>query len=258
MQLDAGARAAGVRLIAHEALGSTNAEALALARRGEAGPLWITAQIQTAGRGRRGRRWVSQRGNLHATLLLTDPAPRRHWPELSLVAALALYDAVFELAPDLKSRLAIKWPNDLVLAGKKFAGILLEGESKPAAMAIGIGVNCASHPEQTDYPATGLRVEGAEVSPEALFGVLSAKTCARLAQWNGGRRFAAVRADWLARAAALGDEIRVRLTDRDVTGRFEGLDREGGLVLRRSGGAIETIAAGDVMMELDAVLEGES
>ena len=85
---------------------------------GERGPLWITAQRQTAGRGRRGRAWVSEPGNLYASLLLTDPAPPEHWPELSFVAALAVHDAVAEVAPALEPRLAIKWPNDLLLAGQ--------------------------------------------------------------------------------------------------------------------------------------------
>src|SRR5437667_6278008 len=128
MQLDPRASAAGVRLVAHELLPSTNTEALALARAGERGPLWITAERQSAGRGRRGRTWISEAGNLHATLLLTDPAPPEHWPELAFVAALAIHDAVVELAPELKPQLAIKWPNDLLLDGAKFSGILIEGE----------------------------------------------------------------------------------------------------------------------------------
>src|SRR5882672_7909582 len=128
MQLDPMASAAGVRLISHEVLISTNTEALALARAGERGPLWVTAARQSAGRGRRGRTWVSEAGNLFASLLLADPAPPEHWPELSLVAALAIHDAVAEIAPPLRAQLAIKWPNDVLLARKKFAGILVEGE----------------------------------------------------------------------------------------------------------------------------------
>jgi BirA family biotin operon repressor/biotin-[acetyl-CoA-carboxylase] ligase len=148
MKLDARASAAGVRLVAHEVLGSTNAEALSLARQGERGPLWVVADRQTAGRGRRGRTWISQPGNLYASLLLTASAPPEHWPELSFVAALAAHDAVVEVAPDLKPRLAIKWPNDLVLAGAKFAGILIEGEN--GGVAIGIGINCPGHPAGRD------------------------------------------------------------------------------------------------------------
>src|SRR4051794_41853151 len=94
MQLDPTASAAGARLITHDTIGSTNAEALRLARDGERGPLWIVAKTQTAGRGRRGRAWVSEPGNLYASLLLTDPAPPERGPELSFVAALALHDAI--------------------------------------------------------------------------------------------------------------------------------------------------------------------
>src|SRR5215471_16698948 len=121
MRLDPSAVAAGVRLVAHEVLGSTNSEALRLAQRGERGPLWVVAARQTAGRGRRGRNWVSEPGNLYASLLLTDPAPAERWPQLSFVTAVALHDAVVAVAPALEPRLAIKWPNDLLLDGAKVA-----------------------------------------------------------------------------------------------------------------------------------------
>jgi BirA family transcriptional regulator, biotin operon repressor / biotin---[acetyl-CoA-carboxylase] ligase len=244
MQLDPRASAAGVRLIAHEAVGSTNAEALTLARHGEHGPLWITAARQNAGRGRRGRTWVSEPGNLYASLLLTDPASPENWPELSFVAALAIHDALVEISPALKGKLTIKWPNDLLLSGAKVAGILLEAEGE--AVAVGIGVNCASHPSETDFPATDLAAAGVAVGPEQLFAALSAKLLGRLAQWNAGAGFSTIRADWLARAAGLGEAIRVRLAEREITGRFEALSDTGGLVLRLADGNAETITAGDV------------
>jgi BirA family biotin operon repressor/biotin-[acetyl-CoA-carboxylase] ligase len=225
---------------------STNAEARRRAEVGQTGPVWITASRQTAGRGRRGRTWISPPGNLYASLLLTEAAPVEHWPELSFVAALALHDTVVEVAPDLKTRLAIKWPNDLVLAGAKFAGILIEGEN--GAVAVGIGINCADHPAGMDYPATDLAAAGAPVSPAALFGALSVKMIGRIAQWNSGEGFSTIRTDWLARAAGLGEEVRVRLADRDLTGRFEAIDPAGSLVLRLPTGKTTTIAAGDVFM----------
>ena len=142
MDLAPGAAAAGVGLISCDTVGSTNAEALAYARSGERGPLWITARAQSAGRGRRGRAWFSEPGNLYATLLLTDPAPPGRAAELSFVAALAVYDAIARLAPALTPRLALKWPNDVLCEGRKLAGILIEAEgTAPLVMAIGIGVN---------------------------------------------------------------------------------------------------------------------
>jgi BirA family transcriptional regulator, biotin operon repressor / biotin---[acetyl-CoA-carboxylase] ligase len=247
MQLDPRASAAGARLIAHEVLVSTNAEALSLAGRGERGPLWVTAGRQSGGRGRRGRAWVSEPGNLFASLLLTDPAPAKHWPELAFVAALAIHDAVAEAAPAVRSQLFIKWPNDLLLAGKKFSGILIEGEGGQGAVVVGIGINCVSHPDDTDYPATDLAAAGTAVSAEALFTGLSAKMLGRLAQWNAGDHFSTIRADWLARAAGRGDLIRVRLADQELVGRFEDVDEGGLLVLSLPDGARKSIAAGDVV-----------
>lgn len=247
MQLDPRASAAGVRLIAHEVLVSTNGEALALAGRGERGPLWVTASRQTGGRGRRGRIWVSEPGNLYASLLLTDAAPPEHWPELAFVAALAIHDAVTDVAPALRPQLFIKWPNDLLIAQKKFSGILIEGEGGAGAVVVGIGVNCVSHPTDTDYPATNLAAAGAEVSAEALFTALSAKMLGRLAQWNAGEHFSTIRADWLARAAGRGEQIRVRLAEEELTGRFDDVDETGRLVLSLADGSRKSIAAGDVV-----------
>src|SRR6266700_3518008 len=126
IELDPRSSAAGVRLLAYAEIDSTNAEALRLMRQGEHGPLWITAERQSAGRGRRGRSWTSASGNLYTSLLLTDPGPAESWPQLSFVAALAAHDAVAEIAPDIRPKLELKWPNDLLLSGAKFAGILIE------------------------------------------------------------------------------------------------------------------------------------
>src|SRR5690348_16468046 len=209
---------AGVRTLRFDTLGSTNAEALTRARAGERGPLWIAAAAQTAGRGRRGTSWASAPGNLTATLLLTEPSPPATAPQLSFVAALALHDAVAAHAPQLGPALKLKWPNDLLLGGAKLAGILIEGESDPAfAVAIGIGVNCAHHPEETAYPATDLANAGALVSPQALLGALADAMARRLRQWDRGEGFARIRADWLKRAAGLGGDIRVRLPEREFT-----------------------------------------
>ena len=246
MQLDPTAKAAGSRLITHDTIGSTNAEALRLARDGERGPLWVTAKSQTAGRGRRGRAWVSEPGNLYASLLLTDPAPPERFPELSFVAALALHDAVGGRIPGLANRLVLKWPNDLLIDRNKFAGILVEGEG--TTVAIGIGVNCVHHPANTEFPATDLATAGVRTSPETLFAPLTAAMMARLAQWNRGMSFAAIRADWLARAAGIGKPIRVKSGDGELAGHFDTIDATGRLVLRLADGTMQTVSAGDVFL----------
>lgn len=249
MRLDPEAAAEGFRLVAHETLASTNAEAWAAARRGEPGPLWITARAQTAGRGRRGRQWISAAGNLFATLLLSDPASaHRDAPQLSFVAALAVNDAILGRAPGLREKLALKWPNDVLCADAKVAGILIEGESigQKLAVAIGIGVNCLHHPSPTTFPATDLAAAGAEVSAEDLFLALSGAMVGRLAQWRRGAGFAKIRADWLDRAAGIGGEMRVRLPGRELFGRCEALDESGRLLLRLKDGSLQMIGAGEV------------
>jgi BirA family transcriptional regulator, biotin operon repressor / biotin---[acetyl-CoA-carboxylase] ligase len=207
--------------------------------------LWITARVQTAGRGRRGRAWVSAPGNLFATLLLTDPASPERAAQLSFVAALAVHDAIVALTPALAPRLALKWPNDLLCAGAKLAGILIEAEgTRPLVLAVGIGVNCRHHPAEAEFPATDLAAAGAAVSAEALFEVLSGTMARRLAEWQSG--FTVIRAAWLERADTLGGELKVRLGGRELRGRFETLDEAGRLVLRLPDGGRETIAAGEV------------
>jgi len=237
---------AGTRHIAHDTLGSTNAEALALARSGERGPLWITARVQSSGRGRRGSAWVSPAGNLHATLLLTEPSAPACAPQLSFVAALAVHDATAECAPTLGPGLKVKWPNDLLLGRAKIGGILIESENEPAFVAaVGIGINCAHHPEGTPYPASDLAAAGVQVTPEQLLDALAACMQTRLEQWRHGEGFAPIREAWLARAAGLGEPIKVRLPERELSGRFEGLDEAGRLLLQHAG-ATTAITAGEV------------
>ena len=237
---------AGVRHIKYETLGSTNAEALKLARAGERGPLWVSALSQNAGRGRRGSVWTSPPGNLYTSLLLSEPSPKPMAPQLAFVAALALHDALCDCAPRLGPLFKLKWPNDLLLGPDKVAGILIEGESEGAfAVVIGFGVNCVSHPAGTAFPATDLLVAGAAVAPEALFATLATAMQRRLAQWQRGAGFAAIRADWLTRAAGLGDEIHVRLPERELSGRFYGLDEAGRLQVERPNG-LTTVTAGEV------------
>jgi BirA family transcriptional regulator, biotin operon repressor / biotin---[acetyl-CoA-carboxylase] ligase len=237
---------AGVRHVTYETLGSTNAEALARARAGERSPLWISAVRQEAGRGRRGNSWISPPGNLYASLLLIEPSPQAVAPQLSFVAGLALHDAVAECAPQIGPLLKVKWPNDLLIGGAKVAGILIEGENEGGfAVVIGFGVNCAAHPSDTPYPATDLATCGAQVAPQSLLSALAGAMQRRLSQWQSGKSFAAIRTDWLKRAAGLGQAITVRLPDREFSGNFEGLDEAGRLLVRGSAG-VTAVTAGEV------------
>ena len=232
----------GYGLKQFETLDSTNEEARRLAHAGEPGSLWITAREQTAGRGRRGRAWISPPGNLAATLLLRPVKPVAEWAQLSFAAAIAAADTLAPFAPaaDIK----VKWPNDVLAGGKKIAGLLLESET--GWLAVGIGLNLAHFPPDTEFPATSLAATGAR-APLALDALT--QLAAHFAKWYDIWQmdgFSPIRDAWLARAAGLGAPIRVRLTDSETSGIFEGIDATGALILRETLDRARTIAAGDV------------
>jgi len=239
-----------VPIIRFTEIGSTNAEGLARLNRGETFPVWLVSDVQTAGRGRRGRPWTSELGNLFATLVLPNPAPAANLAQLCFVAGLALRDAVLAAAPQIPPEdLLLKWPNDLLLAGGKLAGILVEGASDSSgrgAAVIGFGVNCLHHPEDIGYKVTSLAAAGAPTAPDRLLEALDIAMAVRLNQWNAGIGFSAIRADWMRHALGMGDQVSVRIGEREVVGRFESVDARGAMMLRRRDGVAEIITAGDV------------
>lgn len=227
---------------------STNIECLERARAGDAGNLWITARRQTGGRARRGRSWVSEPGNLYASLLLIDPAPVEKLSSLPLAVSLAVYDAVKFVLPD-DVEVKIKWPNDVLIGGRKTSGILLEGEvlrDGRYALVIGCGINIAHKPEEALYPVISLGEAGALVSPDILFAHLYQSMERMLVKWNKGQGTAAIVADWREVAAGIGTQITINLPDRSLQGLFAGIDDYGMLQLDLGGGKIQSIAAGDV------------
>ncbi|PLX39380.1 MAG: biotin--[acetyl-CoA-carboxylase] ligase [Hyphomicrobiales bacterium] len=240
--------APGFRRKHFETVASTNTTALELARAGEADRLWVTADRQTGGRGRRGRYWFSEPGNLYSSLYLADPAPAERLGELPLVAAVSLARAI-EAACDAAGKVALKWPNDLLIEGKKLSGILAEAHPLPdgrRAVLIGIGVNVGHHPDIPDYATTSLAALGWTDDVEKVFAFLAAEMAEQLAIWNAGRGFAMIRDAWLVRAAALGKTIEVKQGDTVRRGRFVTLDGEGRLVLDDESGNRVTVSAGDV------------
>jgi BirA family transcriptional regulator, biotin operon repressor / biotin---[acetyl-CoA-carboxylase] ligase len=228
-----------------EEIDSTNAEARRRAVAGESGPLWIAAARQTAGRGRRGRVWQTLAGNLSATLLLRPAAPPDAAAQLSFAAALAAADMAQHFAPG--AAVTVKWPNDVLADGRKLAGILLEsGNEDGFWLAIGIGVNLAHFPPDTEFPATSLATLGGSVpAPEQALIVLAD----RFAHWHAVWRtsgFEVLRDAWLARADRLGARIRARLPREEQCGVFEGIDASGALLLNQGHGRVRTIAAAEI------------
>jgi BirA family biotin operon repressor/biotin-[acetyl-CoA-carboxylase] ligase len=237
-------------VLRHASLDSTNAEARRLAETGEGGPLWITAGVQTAGRGRRGRAWSSEAGNLAATLLLTSELKPAEAAQIAFVAALAVADVFDAFTP--ASLVRIKWPNDVMIDGRKAAGILVESGARAGGglwLAVGCGLNLNHAPADTERPATRAadHLRGdvtAAPTAEAALQVLIEAFARRLESWTV-YGFEPVAAAWSARAMGLGEPCIARLGQETVEGVAEGLDSDGALRLRTSGG-LRRITAGDV------------
>lgn len=249
------ARAAGYGLIAFDAIGSTNAEALVAARAGACEPAWYVTTEQTAGRGRRQRTWVAPRGNLASSILEVSEVSPTVAATLGFAAGLALEQALRTVSLEASVRsgtaidYALKWPNDVLANKQKLAGILLEAEAVAGgrlAVVVGIGTNVIAAPDGTPYPATSLRALGVEVSAEDVFSALSDAWAELFAIWDKGRGFAEIRRRWLARAAGLGDIVSIQSGASILTGTFETIDETGCMVIATSDGKRATIAAGDV------------
>ena len=230
---------------------STNAEARRRAEAGDAGPLWIAARRQTAGRGRRGRTWESDAGNLFATLLLTTRKSPAEAAQVTFVAALAVAGLLDAWAPP--SLVTIKWPNDVMLAGQKAAGVLIESGAHPAGglwLAVGVGVNLVHAPTGMERPATSLvqhlRADvGAAPAIETGIAALAAEFAVWLGRWET-LGFEPILDAWQARAVGLGGPAIARLGHETVTGCAEGVAPDGALKLRLADGSLRLISAGDV------------
>lgn len=237
-----------VAILALDEIDSTNAEARRRAEAGEAGPLWVVAERQTAGRGRRGRDWETAQGNLAASLLMLTERPPAEAAQVSFIAALATSDLARACLP--AQRIRLKWPNDLLIDGRKAAGVLVESGRRASGglwLVVGVGVNLVDAPVIPDRPTISFAEAGASPTPGAheALDILAASFAGWLGLWNA-QGFAAIAEAWTARAYGLGEPCIARLSAETVEGIAEGLDVDGALRLRRADGAVRRITAGDV------------
>ncbi len=252
---------AGFTLDIYDSVGSTSDVVRDMADAGCADGTAIRAREQTGGRGRHGRSWSSPPGNLYLSVLLRETVPAARLPELSFVAAVAMGEAISSVLAD-GAALRFKWPNDILLGGAKCVGLLLEAGSGQAGQAgraetpwviIGSGVNIASHPEGTPYPATHLSAEGfssdvqSQDDPVAL---LAARYLQSLSSWRERwcrQGFAPIRAAWRAAAHRVGEDMTIRLGEQKLSGQFVDMDETGGLVIDIPGAGRKTVTAGEVV-----------
>lgn len=227
-----------------DTLGSTMDAARDMAEGGAPDRTMVRADSQTGGRGRYGRPWASAAGNLYVTAILRENRPLGDCAQLSFAAALALADAIGH--PDT----TLKWPNDVLIGGAKTAGILLEAGGPTGApwILLGIGVNVAHHPDNTPYPATSLSAAGIDTDADALCRALAEA----LDRWRGiwhRDGASALHGPWLDRAHGRGGPVKIRMKDRTLDGRFDGMDADGRLIVTDASGTRHAIAAGDVFFD---------
>lgn len=228
-----------------EETGSTNEDMKTLAADGAAEGLWLRAGRQSAGRGRMGRVWEGEEGNLYASTLVRvhpgDPMP----PTLAFVAAVAVHMALSDFAGN--GGLRIKWPNDIVAGHAKLCGMLMERVGD--AIIIGIGVNIISAPDLPDRMTICLRHLGAEgCDAAAVLEAIAERFAEMVARWRTYGAQPVIRA-WLDRAHPSGTVLGVNLPDGNrVEGRFETLGDDGALILRLADGTSHAIHAGDVFL----------
>lgn len=223
---------------------STNADAKKAAQAGEAEGLVVQALRQTAGRGRLGRVWESPEGNLFVSVLLRPRCSTQEGGLYSFVAALAVRDTVREFLP--QADIKLKWPNDVLVDGKKISGILLETElnemNEVAWLVVGVGINVLHCPEN-GASLHKLTCHSREIEVEAVLEIF----LANFEKWRQvflSEGFAPIRTAWLENAKT--GVLTARLPQEVFEGEFVGLDERGSLILRLAEGSERTIASGDV------------
>jgi BirA family biotin operon repressor/biotin-[acetyl-CoA-carboxylase] ligase len=245
------------RLATYDILPSTSDLCVARAREGEADGFAVLALRQTAGRGSRGRTWQSAEGNLNLSVLLRPGGPAAEAGAWSLLAGVALIEALAAVWPGPQQQeaprdlgLSLKWPNDVLLRGRKIAGILLDSSATPegtlAWLVIGLGANLAEAPRVFGRGTASL----GEAGPAPWPGVAAKAVLERLAAWRRVRQeqgVAAIREAWLRHAHPLGSRMRLTGAAILVGGRFAGLTDQGHLLLE-TGGELRSFAAGEVSL----------
>ncbi len=238
-------------LLTFESVDSTNTEALRLAKKGVPGNFIILAREQTGGRGQRGREWFSIDTNLHASILLDSISEIKTYPQLSFVIANAMYDSIQNLAKKHHKSLNIelKWPNDVLINGKKVAGILLESINfqDKTSIVIGFGVNIAETPTSLEGMATSLREEGVEpASPEDFLNILMNNFNALYREWCFDQSFIRTRKNWMQHAHNLGKVVTLDDGMRRVSGVFKDIGLDGSIRLQLSSGELYSSVSGTV------------
>lgn len=239
------------RIVCLEETASTNSEAFRLAEAGAPEGTVVIADRQTAGKGRLGRQWVSPGGvNLYLSLVLRPDLPPFEAPQLTFLSAVAVARAIEDVA-GLKPQ--IKWPNDVLIAGRKVAGLLNEMSAETDRVSfviLGIGVNInmepARFPEGLRTPATSLRIEAGHSVSRGLFAARLVEFLDSACKSFLSFGFEPIREEWSRRCNAFGRNVRVESGSALIQGAFVGIDHDGAMLVRVKDGSVERVMSGDV------------
>ncbi len=227
--------------------GSTNGDLSSRIKAGEriAEGHWLVSERQSAGRGRQGREWFDGFGNFMGSTVVHLQAADPFTPTLALLAGLAAYQAVLPHCPD-PVPLRLKWPNDLMFAGAKLAGILLEREGD--SVIVGIGVNLAIAPQVTGRETQALSKFGPAPDRDLFSGAIAGHFAEELQRWRAYGTEPLINR-WGSAAHPKGTPLTVNEQSEGViSGTFDGLLPDGSLRLRLADGTSRAIHAGDVML----------
>jgi BirA family biotin operon repressor/biotin-[acetyl-CoA-carboxylase] ligase len=233
----------------HETLPSTNDRAIDLAESRAPEGTVVVAEEQTAGRGRLGRPWVSPRGGVWLSVILRPDLPLPRVPLIGLAASVAAARSILTTT-GLAAR--VKWPNDVLVGGRKVVGVLLEAGAEGEWVVVGIGVNAnvshAALPKGAGYPATSLQeLLGRPMDRVALLQALLGE----LERGYDGLRLGdtpSVLRRWREMSDTLGRNVRVETAAGAIEGVAADIDGEGALLIERRGGAIQRVVAGEVTL----------
>jgi len=239
----------GVEAFYYDTVTSTNDVAREKAMSNHQGPVWIGAAAQSAGRGRMGREWISEVGNLYASQMIRPYIKPDKMMILPFLVALSVRQALVHCGAP-QDMVTCKWPNDILFNEKKIAGILIESsigaDGNVDFLIIGIGTNLNSHPEDAEFPATNFAQEVGEIIEPSDFLAKIAEALDE--QWQAWLQFgnAPIRNDWLKYSWGMGEKRRIRTSNHDGVARLVSLDSDGALIIKLDDGSESRLYAGDV------------
>lgn len=238
-------------LLIFDQLDSTNNEAMRLAKTKIVGDFVIVASKQTAGKGQKGRKWESIPGNLHASLLLQSELDMNRLKELSFLTAVVLHKTISHFVKKLnapKIDIKLKWPNDVLVDGKKLAGILLESTriNDINYIIIGVGVNTHFLPKIKNIPVTSMLNEGLIIrDPMDFLNQFIIDFYSRFEKWKSENSFVNIKKEWQKNAYRLNEMVTLDDDVQKISGTFTGINDEGAICIMAPDGQVKSFSAGD-------------